>query len=69
MARVVIGGIACILHPNCFAPVEVIEYRRVDADAAFRRASRRSSAPAGHLLPPRPGRGRALGGTRLLSRM
>ncbi len=29
---------AGILYPNCLAPVEFIEYRQVDANAAFRRA-------------------------------
>ena len=28
---------AGILYPNCLAPVEFIEYRQVDANAAFRR--------------------------------
>lgn len=28
---------AGILYPNCLAPVEFIEYTRVDANAAFRR--------------------------------
>lgn len=28
---------ASILYPNCLAPVEFIEYRQVDANAAFRR--------------------------------
>lgn|SRR5256885_15840878 len=29
---------ASILYPNCIAPVEFIEYRQIDANAAFRRA-------------------------------
>ena len=29
---------AGILYPNCLAPVEFIEYKQVDANAAFRRA-------------------------------
>jgi quinol monooxygenase YgiN len=29
---------AGILYPKCLAPVEFIEYRQVDANAAFRRA-------------------------------
>lgn len=29
---------AAILYPNCLAPVEFIENRQVDANAAFRRA-------------------------------
>ena len=29
---------ADVLYPNCLAPVEFIEYRQVDANAAFRRA-------------------------------
>src|SRR6185503_854079 len=29
---------AGILYPNCIAPVEFIEYRQLDANAAFRRA-------------------------------
>jgi quinol monooxygenase YgiN len=29
---------AGILYPNCLAPVEFIEYRQIDANAAFRRA-------------------------------
>jgi quinol monooxygenase YgiN len=28
---------AATLYPNCLAPVEFIEYRQVDANAAFRR--------------------------------
>ena len=28
---------ADILYPNCIAPVEFIEYKQVDANAAFRR--------------------------------
>jgi quinol monooxygenase YgiN len=28
---------AGILYPNCLAPVEFVEYRQVDANAAFRR--------------------------------
>jgi quinol monooxygenase YgiN len=28
---------ASILYPNCVAPVEFVEYRQVDANAAFRR--------------------------------
>lgn len=28
---------AGILYPRCLAPVEFIEYRQVDANAAFRR--------------------------------
>ena len=28
---------AGILYPNCVAPVEFVEYRQVDANAAFRR--------------------------------
>lgn len=28
---------ARILYPNCIAPVEFIEYRQIDANAAFRR--------------------------------
>ena len=28
---------AGILYPNCVAPVQFIEYRQVDANAAFRR--------------------------------
>ena len=28
---------ASILYPNCLAPVEFIEYRQIDANAAFRR--------------------------------
>jgi quinol monooxygenase YgiN len=28
---------ASILYPNCLAPVEFVEYRQVDANAAFRR--------------------------------
>lgn len=28
---------ASILYPNCLAPVEFIEYKQVDANAAFRR--------------------------------
>lgn len=28
---------ASILYPNCLAPVEFIEYRQVDANAAFQR--------------------------------
>ncbi len=27
---------AGILYPNCLAPVEFIEYRQIDANAAFR---------------------------------
>ena len=30
---------AGILYPNCFAPVEFIEFRQVDANAACRRVS------------------------------
>jgi len=29
---------AGILYPNCLAPVEFIEYKQIDANAAFRRA-------------------------------
>ena len=29
---------ASVLYPNCIAPVEFIEYRQVDANAAFERA-------------------------------
>ena len=28
---------AGILYPNCIAPVEFVEYRQIDANAAFRR--------------------------------
>ena len=28
---------ASVLYPNCLAPVEFVEYRQVDANAAFRR--------------------------------
>jgi quinol monooxygenase YgiN len=28
---------AAVLYPNCLAPVEFIEYRQVDANAAFNR--------------------------------
>lgn len=42
---------AGILYPNCLAPVEFLEYRQVDANAAFRRVS---TAPD---EPPSAGRG------------
>ena len=31
---------AGILYPNCLAPVEFIEYKQIDANAAFRRVDR-----------------------------
>jgi len=36
---------AGILYPKCLAPVEFIEYRQVDANAAFRRESQTGVDP------------------------
>ncbi|MGE5412783.1 MAG: putative quinol monooxygenase [Syntrophomonadaceae bacterium] len=33
-----VNKFAGVLYPNCLAPVEFVEYRQVDANAAFRRA-------------------------------
>ena len=42
---------AGILYPKCLAPVEFVEYRQVDANAAFRRV------PTAPDEPPMAGRG------------
>ena len=36
-ASAAVKKFAGILYPNCLAPVEFVEYRQVDANAAFRR--------------------------------
>ena len=36
-ASAAVQKFAGILYPNCLAPVEFIEYRQVDANAAFKR--------------------------------